>query len=157
MNRKTRLTKNLECNTAECILTCEVALLEAESTVTVSFASHLVTAAVTELPYRSVTVYSWMDVDVYQNNSTVINSRTSTKTRVFLLRPQERGLLDIPLSILLLAVTFSIFLVLLIIACLWKASFFKRHRPPAASGTKRTLSSVYYQDKTEEVEFDVKY
>ncbi|XP_045614780.2 integrin alpha-V [Procambarus clarkii] len=133
-------SKTLACNLTRCSVLCEVGLLEAEATVSVSFSSHLITAAVSEMPYRSLSVVSWMSAELDQDNSTIINPLTNAVTQVFLQRALERrSLLDVPLWILLVAVAASVLLILLIIAALWKVGFFKRTRPPTAPRGKRQL------------------
>nr|XP_045614777.1 integrin alpha-5-like [Procambarus clarkii]XP_045614778.1 integrin alpha-5-like [Procambarus clarkii]XP_045614779.1 integrin alpha-5-like [Procambarus clarkii] len=132
--------KPLFCNLTKCILTCEVGLLEAEATVSVSFSSHLITAAVSEMPVRSVSVASEMLVEVKQTNTTIINPRVTAVTQIFLQKPQKpQSFRDVPLWILLLAVAFAVLLVILIVFGLSKAGFFKRNRPPTAPKRKSLL------------------
>ncbi|XP_047469713.1 integrin alpha pat-2-like isoform X1 [Penaeus chinensis] len=138
------LHKLIFCDEPRCRITCDIPLLLAEEKVRIIIPSYIAIRELDQLGYRKFRLLSAARVNVTQENHTLINPIAAAETLVALISPQSVGFDSIPLWILLLAVLFALAIILLIIAGLWKAGFFKRNRPP--TGDKR--ESLIHQEFT---------
>ncbi|XP_063611824.1 integrin alpha-8-like [Penaeus indicus] len=136
------LHKLIFCDELRCRITCDIALLPAEEKVKIIIPSYIAIRELDQLGYRKFRLLSAVRVNVTQKNNTLINPIAAAETFVSLISPKRASFDSIPLWILMLAVLFALVIILLIIAGLWRAGFFKRNRPP--TGEKR--ESLIHQD-----------
>ncbi|XP_037782156.1 integrin alpha pat-2-like [Penaeus monodon] len=136
------LHKLIFCDEPRCRITCDIPLLPAEERVRIIIPSYIAIRELEQLGYRMFRLLSAARVNVNQRGNILINPIATAETYVALISPQSMGFDSIPLWILLLAILFALVIILLIIAGLWRAGFFKRNRPP--TGEKR--ESLIHQD-----------
>lgn len=143
-SRDDSLHKLVLCDQPGCRVTCNIPWLPAEEKVRIVIPSYVVIRELDLLGYRKFKLLSAVRVNVTQKNHTLINPISAAETYVTLISPQSVGFDAVPLWILLLAILFALLIILLIIAGLYRAGFFKRNRPP--TGEKR--ESLIHQEFT---------